>query len=218
MSNNKFNELAIQAIHEGDEASVIQVLDDAKKEGILAVDLLKDGFGKGMEELGQQFAEGEVFLPELILAAEAMKIVTDRVEEELSSSNTKMEKQGTIVIGTVLDDVHDIGKSICASMLKSAGFVVHDLGKQVPLQEFIDKAIEFDADIIGSSALLTTTMEHQKTIEEMLKQNNLKGRFKTMIGGAPVSQSWADQIGADGYSNDAISCCKKAAELMEQKA
>lgn len=216
MSQNQFNELAMQAIQEGNEDLVLKVLDDAKKEGITAVDLLKDGFGKGMEELGKQFSEGEVFLPELIMASEAMKIVTERVEQELSETNTKLEQQGVIVIGTVEEDVHDIGKTICASMLKSSGFVVHDLGKQVPLQEFIDKAQEYGADIIASSALLTTTMEHQRTIEELLKQQNLKGKFKTMIGGAPVSQDWADKIGADGYSHDAMTCCQKAAELMKE--
>lgn len=218
MSKSRFNELAIEAILEGDADLAIKALDDAKKEGITAVDLLKDGFAVGMDRVGSLFGEGEIFLPELILAAEAMKVVTKRVEEELAATNTKLDKKGTIVIGTVEDDVHDIGKSICASMLKASGFEVHDLGKQVPSQSFIDKAIELDADIIAISALLTTTMEHQKTIVELVKQNNLNGRFKTMVGGAPVTQNWADRIGADGYSDDAFSCCEKAAELMEAKA
>lgn len=217
MSRDIYNERAIEAIKEGNQELVIKVLDDAKKEGITAVDLLHNGFAKGMEELGKQFAEGEIFLPELILSSEAMKIVTGRVEAELSETGTKLGGKGVIVIGTVQDDVHDIGKSICASMLKSSGFIVHDLGKQVPLQEFIDKAMECDADIVASSALLTTTMEHQKSIEELLKLNNLKGKVRTMIGGSPVSQGWADQIGADGYANDAITCCQKAAELMGHK-
>jgi len=214
MGAEKYNERAIEAIKEADEDMVLEILDEAREEGISAVELLKDGFGKGMEELGEEFAEGEVFLPELIMAAEAMAIVTDRVDEELAESGGASEKKGTVVIGTVQDDVHDIGKSICASMLKSTGFEVYDLGKQVPPQDFIDKAKEVDADIIGTSALLTTTMEHQKTVEELLVENNLKGKIKTMIGGAPVSQGWADQIGADGYSNDAITCCQKAEELI----
>lgn len=214
MGAEKYNERAIEAIKEADEDMVREILDEAREEGITAVELLKDGFGKGMEELGEEFAEGEIFLPELIMAAEAMAIVTERVDEELAESGAAGEKKGTIVIGTVQDDVHDIGKSICASMLKSTGFEVYDLGKQVPPQDFIDKAKEVDADIIGTSALLTTTMEHQKTVEELLVENNLKGKIKTMIGGAPVSQGWADQIGADGYSNDAITCCQKAEELI----
>lgn len=214
MADNKYYELAAQAIKEADNDAVEKILDEAKAEGISAVELLKDGFGKGMEDLGDAFAEGEVFLPELLMASQAMKIVTDRVEEEVASGNEAVERKGTVIIGTVKDDVHDIGKAICASMLKAAGFDVYDLGKQVPLQDFIDKAIEVKADIIGSSALLTTTMEHQKTIEDLVKEAGLKGKVKTMVGGAPVSQAWADQIGADGFSSDAMSCCKKAEELI----
>jgi trimethylamine corrinoid protein len=148
------------------------------------------------------------------MASQVMKIVTDRVEQEMEENGGVAEHKGTIVLGTVKDDVHDIGKAICTSMLKAAGFEVYDLGKQVPLQDFIDKAVEVNADIIGSSALLTTTMEHQRTIEELLKEAGLKGKIKTMIGGAPVSQSWADQIGADGYSSDAMSCCQLAEKLV----
>ncbi|WP_419025049.1 cobalamin B12-binding domain-containing protein [Emergencia sp.] len=214
MAENKYNELAAQAIMDADGDAVEEILDDAKADGITAVQLLQEGFAKGMEELGDAFAEGEVFLPELIMASEVMKIVTARVEEEVAAGGKVAEKKGTVVIGTVKEDVHDIGKSICVSMLKAAGFDVYDLGKQVELQDFVDKAIEVGADIIGSSALLTTTMEHQRTIEELVKEAGLKGKVKTMVGGAPVSQLWADQIGADGFSTDAMSCCKKAEELI----
>ncbi|MFV0363281.1 MAG: B12-binding domain-containing protein [Suipraeoptans sp.] len=213
MNQNRYNELAAQAVMEADGDAVLQILNDAKADGITAVELLKDGFGKGMEELGEAFAEGDVFLPELLMASQAMKIVTDRVDEEVSEGSGA-ENKGVVVIGTVEDDVHDIGKAICVSMLKASGFEVHDLGKQVPTKNFIDKALEVNADIIASSALLTTTMVHQKTIEELVKEAGLKGKVKTMVGGAPVSQKWADEIGADGYSVDAMSCCKKAEELL----
>lgn len=216
MTENKYNAQAAEAIKNADADAVRQILDDAKKEGISAVELLKDGFGKGMEQLGDEFSEGLVFLPELIMASEVMKIVTSRVEEEVAAGAQNLEKKGTVVIGTVKDDVHDIGKAICASMLKASGFDVYDLGKQVELQDFIDKAIEVDADIIGSSALLTTTMNNQKVIEDLLKEAGLKGKIKTMVGGAPVSQMWADQIGADGFSADAMSCCRKAEELVQE--
>ncbi len=210
MVDNKYNERAIQAIVNADADEVESILEEAKAEGITAVELLKDGFGKGMEELGEAFSEGT-------MSSEVMKIVTERVEEEVASGSDLSERKGTIVIGTVKDDVHDIGKSICVSMLKASGFDVFDLGKQVPLQEFVDKAIEVNADIIGSSALLTTTMEHQKTIEDLLKEAGMKGKVKTMVGGAPVTQMWADQIGADGYSIDAMTACKKAEELIAEK-
>ena len=198
MVDNKYNERAIQAIVNADADEVESILEEAKAEGITAVELLKDGFGKGMEELGEAFSEGTIFLPELIMSSEVMKIVTERVEEEVASGSDLSERKGTIVIGTVKDDVHDIGKSICVSMLKASGF-------------------EVNADIIGSSALLTTTMEHQKTIEDLLKEAGMKGKVKTMVGGAPVTQMWADQIGADGYSIDAMTACKKAEELIAEK-
>lgn len=216
MTKEKYNEMAVQAILDADEDAAEDILNDARNEGISAVELLKEGFGKGMELLGEAFAEGEAFLPDLLMASQVMKIVTDRVEEEAAIGGEVEEKRGVIVLGTVKDDVHDIGKSICASMLKASGFEVYDLGKQVPLEDFIEKAIEVNADIIGSSALLTTTMEHQKTIEDLLKDAGLKGKIKTMIGGAPVSQSWADQIGADGYSSDAMACCQMAGKLISK--
>lgn len=213
---SKYNELAIEAIIDADEDAVEEILNDAKEEGISAVELLKDGFSRGMEQLGEMFAEGEAFLPELIMAAEAMKIVTERVEEELAENGDGVEKKGTVVIGTVKDDVHDIGKSICVSMLKASGFEVIDIGKDVAPADFVAKAKEVNADIIGSSALLTTTMENQREIENLLEEAGLKGKVITMVGGAPVSQQWADKIGADGYSQDAMSCVKKAGELLNK--
>lgn len=214
MSKEDLNKKAIDAIMEADEDMVEEVLAEAEKEGIATIELLKDGFGKGMEILGEQFAEGEIYLPELIMSAQAMSIVTDKLEEEAATGGASAAKKGTIVMGTVLDDVHDIGKTICVAMLRASGFDVYDIGKQAPLELFIEKAKEVDADIIGSSALLTSTMEHQKVIEDMLKEAGMKGKVKTMVGGAPVSQVWADRIGADGYSIDATECCKKAEELM----
>lgn len=214
MAKDVLIEKAITAILEADEDLVKDILTEADGEGVSTIELLKDGFGKGMEILGEQFANGEIFLPELIMAAQAMSIVTDKLEEEAAAGGDAVEKKGTIVMGTVLDDVHDIGKTICVAMLRASGFEVHDIGKQAPLELFIEKAKEVDADIIGSSALLTSTMEHQKVIEELLVEAGLKGKIKTMVGGAPVSQVWADRIGADGYSIDATECCKIAEELM----
>lgn len=213
-NKDRFNEMAEQAIIDADEDAVISVLEEAEAEGVTAVDLLKDGFAKGMEKLGDAFAEGEVFLPELIMSAEVMKIVTEKVDEELKANQKEAAKKGTVVIGTVKDDVHDIGKSICVSMLRASGFEVHDLGKDVEPQKFVDKARELDADIIGSSALLTTTMEHQKEIIEILDKEGCRDKYITMVGGAPVSQQWADKIGADAFTIDAMACCKKAEELV----
>ena len=207
---------AIDSILEIDEDKAAQAIKLGKENGITAVELLQEGFSKGMSELGDRFGAGDAFLPELIFASEVMKIATDAVDEELASGDVASEVAGTIVIGTVEGDVHDIGKGICVSMLKASGFEVYDLGREVAARDFIEKAKEVDADIIASSALLTTTMPVQKEIEELLEQEGLKGKIKTMVGGAPVTKEWADRIGATAYSEDAVDCCRVALELMSK--
>ena len=213
---NEIMQTAIDSILEIDEDKANQALEQGKENGISAVELLQEGFSKGMSELGDRFGAGEAFLPELIFASEVMKIATDAVDEELAAGETASETAGTIVIGTVEGDVHDIGKGICVSMLKASGFEVYDLGREVSAQTFIDKAKEVNADIIASSALLTTTMPVQKEIEELLEKEGLKGKIKTMVGGAPVTKEWADKIGATAYSEDAVDCCRVALKLMSE--
>ncbi len=205
---------AYDSILEIDEDMAEEVLGEAKEQGITMVELLNEGFSKGMNEMGEKFARGDAFIPELVFAADVMKIAIDAVEEELAAAAEKAERIGTIVFGTVDGDVHDIGKNICVSMLKASGFDVYDLGKEVPAKDFIDKAKEVNADIIASSALLTTTMPVQQEIEDLLSAEGLKDKVKTMVGGAPVTQEWADKIGATAYSGDALSCCNTARKLM----
>lgn len=208
---------AFDAIMEADEDEAMECMDIAAEIGIDSVELLSDGFSAGMNALGEQFAEGEVYLPELIFASEVMKSVTDRIEEELKATGGKIENKGTYVIGTVEGDVHDIGKGICASLLKTSGFDVIDLGNEVPMIDMVNKAIEVDADIIGTSALLTTTMQQQQILEDLLKEKGVRDKFKTMIGGAPVSHGWAETIGADAYTDNATECCHVAADFVEKK-
>lgn len=214
MSREVLMAKAIESILDADEDLAVEVLDEGAAEGVTAVELLQDGFSKGMNELGDQFGRGEVFLPELIFATEVMEIVSNRVDEELAASGSEAEKKGTIVFGTVEGDVHDIGKGICVSMLKASGFEVHDLGREVPVDAFIEKAEEVGADIIGSSALLTTTMTVQQELEEKLKEKGLRDKYKTMVGGAPVTAGWAEKIGATAYSEDATECCSVATKLV----
>ncbi|MGN1389320.1 MAG: corrinoid protein [Bulleidia sp.] len=202
------------AIVEADEDMATEAIEEGKDEGLTAVEMLQEGFSKGMNELGDQFGRGEIFLPELIFATEVMKIATDAVDEELEGQGQDAEKAGVVVIGTVEGDVHDIGKGICVSMLKASGLDVYDLGREVPAETFIEKAKEVHADIIGSSALLTTTMTVQQTIEEKLEEEGMKGKIKTMVGGSPVTRRWADKIGATAYSEDASECCAVAKELI----
>lgn len=214
MSREELMQKAFDAVVDTDEEMAAEVLDEAAAQGISAVELLQEGFSKGMNELGEQFGRNEIFLPELIFATEVMKVVTDRVDEELVEKGEKSVNKGTIVMATVEGDVHDIGKGICVSMLKAAGFEVYDLGREVPAETIINKAEEVNADIIGTSALLTTTMVVQQQMEEILAERGIKGKYKTMVGGAPVTEKWAEKIGADGYSEDATECCELAKSFV----
>ncbi|OLR56149.1 dimethylamine corrinoid protein 3 [Hornefia porci] len=201
MSKEAIWEAAKQSIVEADEDMAMKALADAEAEGLDLVDLLGTGYSAGMQELGDQFGRGEIFLPELIFATEVMKVVSAEIEGKMDMS--AVQNNGVLVIGTVEGDVHDIGKGIVASLVKTNGVEVHDLGREVPAQKFVDAAIEYNADFVGSSALLTTTMTVQKDIEEALKEAGVRDKVKTMIGGAPVTTRWADKIGADAYCEDA---------------
>ncbi|PKM85780.1 MAG: dimethylamine corrinoid protein 3 [Firmicutes bacterium HGW-Firmicutes-11] len=192
---------AKESIIECDEDKALEAFEQAQTEGLSMVELLSDGFSAGMRELGDQFGMGEIFLPELIFSTEVMKMITEKIEATLET--TDAPKKGVLVIGTVAGDVHDIGKGIVASLVKTNGIEVHDLGREVPAEVFIEKAKEFNADFIGSSALLTTTMTEQKKIEELLVKEGMRDRVKTMVGGAPVTKRWAEKIGADAYCEDA---------------
>ena len=216
MTRDEVMQKAFDSILEIDEDMAAEALECGKAEGISAVEMLQEGFAKGLAELGELFASGDVFLPELIFAGEIMSIVTEAVDAELEAGADTTERLGTIVIGTVEGDVHDIGKGICLSMLRANGFEVYDLGSEVPASEFVDKAVEVGADIIASSALLTTTMPVQQEIEDLLRERGLKGRIKTMVGGAPVTPEWAEKIGATAYSEDAIDCCEVAKRLVSE--
>ena len=217
MAREELMQKAFEAIVEADEDMAVEVLDAGAAEGITAVDLLQEGFSKGMNELGDQFSRGEIFLPELIFATEVMKVVTDRVDEELAAQGDAGTEKGKIVIGTVEGDVHDIGKGICVSMLKASGFEVYDLGREVPADTFIEKAEEVGADIIGTSALLTTTMTVQQELENKLNEKGIRDKYATMVGGSPVTNRWAEKIGATAYSEDASECCQVALDILANK-
>ncbi|MCL1983202.1 MAG: corrinoid protein [Clostridiales bacterium] len=201
MSKEKLFKEAFDAIVECEEEKALGVVKEALAEGVDLVELLTEGFGAGIKHIGDQFGCGEVFLPELIYASEVMKTVSTEIESNMEGGGAA--PKGLMVIGTVAGDVHDIGKGIVASLVKSNGVDVFDLGREVPAEEFIKKAKELGADFIGSSALLTTTMTEQKKIEELIAKEGLKGKVKTLVGGAPVTKRWADRIGADYYCEDA---------------
>ncbi len=186
----------------------------AKAKGnVPAVEIIDKGLAAGMNEVGVLFERGKLFLPHVMMAADAMSSGVAELDDEMAGSGAA-SKLGVIVNGTVEGDVHDIGKAIVSTMLQAAGFEVHDIGRDVPLQNFIDKIKETDADMVGLSALMTTTLQGQKEVVELLKENGLRDKVKVMVGGAPATDAWAKKIGADCYAENASEAVVKAKELL----
>ncbi len=200
---------AKDAITDFDDELAAEVAAEALAAGIDPVELIEKGFTAGMQEVGEQFEQGTLFLPHVLAAAEAMNAGIEVIKPEMEKRKSQTKSLGTIVIGTIEGDIHSIGKDIVASMLNIAGFKVVDLGRDVPIKTFVEKAKEIKPQIIASSALMTTTMVNQIQIEEQLKEAGIRGQVKTMVGGAPVTQDWADKIGADLYGESATDVVNK---------
>jgi len=201
---------AAESIVTADRAAAEEIAQRALDSGLAPADIMQNGFVKGIQEVGELFESGEVFLPELMMSADAMAGATEITNAALEGEAA--EAKGIIVLGTVQGDVHDIGKAIVIAYLKANGYEVTDLGRDVSADSFIDKAKELGADVIGMSALLTTTMEEQKKVIKRIKDEGLP--YKTVVGGAPCTQRWADQIGADAYAEDANDGVKKIDALL----
>ena len=200
-----------QAVMDGRKKIVEQLVNEALAEGVSASEVLNDGLVAGMTELGELFKNGEVYVPEVLVAARAMKAGTAILKPLLQADN--VQSLGTVAIGTVEGDLHDIGKNLVGMMLEGVGFTVIDLGENVSPDSFVNAAKE-GANIIGMSALLTTTMPMMATTIKALEDAGVRDKVKVMIGGAPVTQDYADQIGADGYSADAASAAELAKRLI----
>ena len=203
-----------KAIIEGGKAEAQALAREAIKAKLDLNEVIENGYVPGIQKVGDLWEKGDYFLPELITSAECMKAAMAVLQPELDKAKIKTKSKGKVVIGTTEGDIHDIGKNLVASMLSANGFEVFDLGADVKLERFIQKAEETEADFICLSALLTTTMLGQKKAIEMLKEKNLYGKFKVLVGGAPASQKWADDIGADGYAENAMLAVKVAKRLM----
>ena len=206
---------AREAILECDAKKAVAIAQQALEEGLDPIEVLTNGFSVGIRDIGDLFGRGQVFLPELMMSAQAMKEATTILEAALQAGD--IARKGKMLIATVQGDVHDIGKGIVVAMIKTQSLDVIDLGRDVPVHTLIEKAVEYNVDIIGTSALLTTTLPEQRKLEDQLRKLGLREKFKTMVGGAPCTQRWADRIGADAYAEDAAQAVTKVLALLAQK-
>jgi len=213
MSEDKILQMLKESILSFDIEIAVKAAKEAIKANIDPIKAIEEGFAKGIREVGELFAKGEVFLPELIMAGEAMKAAIEILKPYFPTGKG-LKSLGKVVIGTVAGDLHDIGKSIVISMLTANGFEVYDLGVDVPKEIFIKKVKELNADILGLSALLTSALPEMKKIIDELKKEGIRNRIKIIIGGAATTQKYADEIGADAWAGDAIEAVSKVKNLM----
>ena len=215
VSNMEIFEAASKSIIDQDIDKAVEIAKSALSQGVNPLELIEKGFTDGIRKAGELFDRGQLFLPELMTCADAMKAATDILSDAIPAESRN--KSIKCVIATVEGDIHDIGKGLVVSLFTVNGMEVHDLGAEVPADVIIDKAIEIDADIIGTSALLNTTMKQMKKLEDELRERGLKDRFKTIIGGAPVTERYAKRIGADAYAENAMDGVNKVFQLMKYK-
>ena len=206
-----------QSIVEGTPEKACAVAKQALAEGMAPLEAIDRGFAPGMAEVGEHYAQRKMFLPDMLAAAEAMKAAMAILEPELRRHGEERPLAGTVVLGTTKGDIHEIGKTLVGTLLTANGFKVYDLGVDVASEQFAAKARELKADVVGVSALLTTTMRGQKAVVEALEGAGLRSSVKVIVGGAPVTRRWAEEIGADGYAKDAISAVALVRDLVEHK-
>jgi len=178
---------------------------------------INDGYVPGMQYVGEQFAQRMMFLPDMMASAEAMRAAMSVLEPELTKRGAERPTAGIVILGTAKGDIHEIGKSLVGTLLAAHGFRVHDLGADVSSETFVAKTRELNADVVGVSALLTTTMRGQKSVIESLEREGLRSQVKVIIGGAPVTRQWAEEIGADGYSKDAMGAVTLVQNLLQRE-
>jgi 5-methyltetrahydrofolate--homocysteine methyltransferase len=197
---------------EGDLDEIVDLTEDALDDGLTAQEILDSGLMAGMDHVGVEFKAGNMFVPEVLRSARTMQMAMDIIKPLLAESGIEMV--GKVLLGTVKGDLHDIGKNLVGMMCEGAGFEVKDIGKDVAPEAFIEAIKDFEPDIVGMSALLTTTMRVMEHTIKALEEAGLRDRVKVMIGGAPVTQTFADQIGADGYASNAASAADLAKKFV----
>lgn len=213
MSKEIFEKLTTSIIL-GEPEETIDATREALAAGIEPMAIIREGLIPGMDVVGEKFSSGEYFLPDLIIAADGMQQAMELLEPELAKRQQVLESAGIVILGTVKGDIHEIGKSLVGTMLSASGFKVIDLGVDVPTQKFVTKVIETGADMVGLSALLTTTMTVQREVIQALTLAGIREKVKVMVGGAPVTRGWAKEIGADGFAEDAMGAVAVAKQLM----
>ena len=197
---------------EGDLDEISDLTEDALDEGLTADDILNKGLMPGMDHVGVEFRAGNMFVPEVLRSAKTMQTSMDILKPLLAESGVKMV--GKVLLGTVKGDLHDIGKNLVGMMCEGAGFEVKDIGRDVAPEGFVEAVKEFEPDVVGMSALLTTTMRAMESTIKVLEEAGLRDKVKIMIGGAPVTQAFADQIGADGYASNAAAAAELAKKFV----
>jgi 5-methyltetrahydrofolate--homocysteine methyltransferase len=202
------------SIIEGEPDKTVDLTRQAIEAKVEPLTIINDGLVPGMNVVGEKFQSGEYFLPHLIIAASGMQQAMELLEPELQARQETVERAGTVVIGSVAGDIHEIGKSLVGTMMAASGFQVYDVGVDVPTEAFVAKVQETGANVLGLSALLTTTMTVQREIIEALEEAGIRDQVKVIIGGAPVNQEWADTIGADGYAEDAVGAIELVNRLI----
>jgi corrinoid protein of di/trimethylamine methyltransferase len=208
-----YKEMA-QSIIDGEAEQAVALAQKSIELQMHPLETITKGFVVGVNYIGDQFGKGEAFLPELVMAGEAMKAAVATLEPELLKLGEAREVMGRVVLATVEGDIHEIGKTLVGTMLSASGFEVYDIGVDAPADKIIGKALEVDAQIIGMSALLTTTMVRQREVIEELDKEGLRPRIKVLVGGAPITKDWAEKIKADGTSEDAVGAVKLAKQLL----
>jgi corrinoid protein of di/trimethylamine methyltransferase len=208
-----YKEMA-QSIIEGEAEQAVALAQKSIELQMHPLDTITKGFVVGVNYIGDQFGKGEAFLPELVMAGEAMKAAVATLEPELLKLGEAREVMGRVVLATVEGDIHEIGKTLVGTMLSASGFEVYDIGVDAPAEKIIKKALEVDAHIIGMSALLTTTMVRQREVIEELDKEGLRPRIRVIVGGAPITKDWAEKIKSDGTSEDAVGAVKLAKHLV----
>jgi corrinoid protein of di/trimethylamine methyltransferase len=213
MSQELFERMR-QSIIDGDSQAAAALASEALAQGIDPLAAIDAGFVVGLRYVGDQFAAGEMYLPEMMIAARTMQKALAVLEPEMARRAVKRQVLGCVVIGTAKGDIHEIGKNLVAMMLSASGFEVHDLGVDVPSDRFVAKVREVGANVVGVSALLTTTMTGQRDVVRALEEAGLRPGVRVIVGGAPVTSGWAEEIGADGYSEDAVGAVALARRLV----